>query len=519
MAERTKIYISSRVIAPPASGGALQITASLANRLFTLKNVDCTIGVSKKNKTQFAQLLDAGAKCTQLDRASDLELAKQEEAFLKDFSAEWCFYPFPSVNDSFTADSKIYRCVCIYDIQHLECASLFPPADRWKRDKAFSKAICCADLIATISDFSARQIRKHFSIPQDRVSVIYAGPSQACEIDNRSQKAADFIFYPANAWPHKNHGRLVEAFQILRKRFPTLRLIFTGDQGQGAEIRRLIRDTPSLEHLGYVSAEKLQELMRNAKCLVFPSLYEGFGMPVIEALMVGTPVACSNTTSLPEVGGDAAEYFDPNDVAQMAQAVERAISNASNPEWQERAKRQAAKFTFDRSAKLLLEAMEEVSSRGPDPEVLQRRSAPLQLSDYWQSFPSLDAILLPVGCIESSEIKVEDFKALNRLDMARLNPISIGALFARGQKIAANGEFKNLPFRVYRQILCLVAEGKLVVHLPQSARSGEAQKISRLIAMQAVFWQLKILHRTCREAVMAVVTGKWGNGKIQTLGN
>jgi hypothetical protein len=84
-----------------------------------------------------------------------------------------------------------------------------------------------------------------------------------------------------------------------------------------------------------------------------------------------------------------------------------------------------------------------------------------------------------------------------------------GALFARGQNIATNGEFKTLPFKVYRKVLCLVAEGKLVVHLPQSARSGEAQKISRLIAMQAVFWQLKILRRTCREAVMAVVTGKW----------
>ncbi len=513
MAEKTKIYISTRVIAPPASGGALQITASLANRLSVLKNVDCTIGISKKNKTQFAQLLDAGAKCIQLDGECDLEIAKQEEVFLKEFSAEWCFYPFPSGNDSFTADFKIYRCVCIYDIQHLDCASLFPPADRWKRDKAFSKAIRCADLIATISDFSARQIRKHFSIPQDQVCVIYAGPSQACEIDNQSNKASDFIFYPANAWPHKNHGRLVEAFQILRKRSPSLSLIFTGDQGQGAEIRRLIRDTPGLEHLGYVSAEKLQELMRSAKCLVFPSLYEGFGMPVIEALRVGTPVACSNTTSLPEVGGEAAEYFDPNDAVQIAQAVERAISNASNPDWQERAKRQSAKFTFDRTAKLLLEAIEEVSSRGPDPEVLRRRSATLQLSDYWQSFPSLDAIILPVGFIESTGIKVEDFKALNHLDMARLNPISMGALFARGQKITTAGDFKTMPFKVYRQVLCLVAEGKLVIHLPRSGPDRGAQKLSRLIAIQALFWQLKILRRTCREAVMAVVTGKWGNCK------
>ena len=129
----------------------------------------------------------------------------------------------------------------------------------------------------------------------------------------------------------------------------------------------------------------------------------------------------------------------------------------------------------------------------------------MRLSDYWQSFPSLDAILLPAGCRDYSKIKVEDFKALNRLDMARLNPISMGALFARGQKIATAGDFKTMPFKVYRQVLCLVAEGQLVVRLPQAG----AEKISRLTAIQALFWQLKILRRTCREPVLAVVTGKW----------
>jgi hypothetical protein len=89
MFERTKIYISTRVISPPSSGGALQITARLANRLSTLKNVDCTIGVSNKNKTHFAQLLHDGVKCTCFDGASDLEIAKQEEDFFKDLSAEW----------------------------------------------------------------------------------------------------------------------------------------------------------------------------------------------------------------------------------------------------------------------------------------------------------------------------------------------------------------------------------------------------------------------------------------------
>jgi len=505
------ILFLTHSIAPPSCGGVFQFTLRLSESLASNFNCDVLFETTSRNKKEFEALLPSHffpVVSRTLSHQTAQIFIPTAGIHRKD---SWLIYPYPCVRDVYTFNDKTDICSVLHDLQHIDFSVLFTPAERWKRDKAFSKAVHCADLVATISRFSATQISKHYQIHEDRICVIYAGPSQACGIDNQSQKAADFIFYPANAWPHKNHGRLVEAFKILRKRFPTLSLIFTGDQGQGAEIRRLIFDTPGVEHLGYVSAEKLQELMRSAKCLVFPSLYEGFGMPVIEALRVGTPVACSNTTSLPEVGGEAAEYFNPNDVAQMAQAVERAISNASNPEWQERARMQSAKFTFDRSAKLLLEAMQEVSSRGPDPEVMRRRSVSLQLSDYWKSFPSLDAILLPVGCMESSEIKVEDFKALNRLDMARLNPISIGALFARGQNIATNGEFKTLPFKVYRKVLCLVAESKLVVHLPQSARSGEAQKISRLIAMQAVLWQLKILHRTCREAVLAVVMGKWGN--------
>ena len=505
-----RITFPSHTIKPPSCGGVFQFLLGLCASLATIPKVQVLVEATEENNDAFKSVLPLNLCKLNLDSGAVLEAPLLPVGIQSiPLKNNWLVYPFPSIRDFYHVYSTQKFCCVIHDIQHLDCANLFPPADRWKRDKAFSKAIRCADLIATISDFSAQQIRKHFSIPPDRVSVIYAGPSQACEIDSPSKKASDFIFYPANAWPHKNHGRLVEAFQILRKQFPSLRLIFTGDQGQGAEIRRLIRDTPGLEHLGYVSAEKLQELMRSAKCLVFPSLYEGFGMPVIEALRVGTPVACSNTTSLPEVGGEAAEYFDPNDAAQIALAIERAISNASNSEWQERARRQAAKFTFDRSAKLLLEAMEEVSFRGPDPEVMRRRSAPLRLSDYWQSFPSLDAILLPAGRRDYSEIKVEDFKALNRLDMARMNPISMGALFARGQKIATAGDLKNMPFKVYRNVLCLVAKGKLVVHLPQVVRSGEAQEISRIIAMQVVFWQLKILRRTCREAVLAVVTGKW----------
>ena len=120
-----------------------------------------------------------------------------------------------------------------------------------------------------------------------------------------------FLLYPARNWPHKNHERLFHAFALLRRVRPDLRLVLTGG-GHSASPPK------GVEVHGHVTPEELVSLYRRASALVFPSLYEGFGQPPLEAMACGCPVASSNAGSLPEICGDAARLFDPEDVSAIA---------------------------------------------------------------------------------------------------------------------------------------------------------------------------------------------------------
>src|SRR5207302_5019140 len=123
-----------------------------------------------------------------------------------------------------------------------------------------------------------------------------------------------FLLYPANPWPHKNHARLYEALALVRRDRPELRLVLTGS-GHAAEL------PDGVESRGRVSFDELVTLYRTASALVFPSLYEGFGLPPLAATACGCPVAASAATSLPEVCGDAGQHLDPLAAADMAGAI------------------------------------------------------------------------------------------------------------------------------------------------------------------------------------------------------
>jgi glycosyltransferase involved in cell wall biosynthesis len=162
-----------------------------------------------------------------------------------------------------------------------------------------------------------------------------------------------FVLYPARAWPHKNHARLLEAFAFVRRRRPELRLVLTGGgdlpTADGVEVR------------GHVAVEELAALLRRASALVFPSLYEGFGQPPLEAMASGCPVACSNAAALPEVVGDAARLFDPLDVQEMARAIEDVLDDPES--WRARGLERAQAFTWERTAAAHEDVYRELSTR------------------------------------------------------------------------------------------------------------------------------------------------------------
>jgi hypothetical protein len=182
-----------------------------------------------------------------------------------------------------------------------------------------------------------------------------------------------FFLYPANLWPHKNHQRLLLAFQrFIAQRPESWSLILTGDDFQHQT--KLLAATPSVpvRHLGFVSSRMLAELYRRCTALTFFSLYEGFGIPLLEAFQMGAPVLCSNTTSLPEVSGDATLSCDPTDIAAMAALMERvANSPALRTDLRQRGFAQLKRYDWSQSARSLLSTLHAIAEEpGRDDAVL-----------------------------------------------------------------------------------------------------------------------------------------------------
>jgi glycosyltransferase involved in cell wall biosynthesis len=225
-----------------------------------------------------------------------------------------------------------------YDLQAQFYPSFFSPSDREERLRQFRRMANQASRIAAISDFS-RQVAIEYGVDRDRISTI---PIQLAS--HRATKTATnppcgvvsghFILYPANLWPHKNHEMLLTAFAMARQQgLPKdLQLVCTGDSQGRVEHLRSIASVLNLNEAvllpGFLSDNDLEGLYQHALAVVFPSLYEGFGMPVIEAMARGIPVACSGTTSLQEVVGEAALRFHPGNPQEIATAL---IQLASDP--------------------------------------------------------------------------------------------------------------------------------------------------------------------------------------------
>jgi glycosyltransferase involved in cell wall biosynthesis len=212
----------------------------------------------------------------------------------------------------------------VHDVQHHDLPELFTNVDKRYRALVYDRPAKHAGAVITVSEFCKMRIVARLGVDPDRIAVAHLGVDTQ-KFQPYVGPRESFVLYPARVWPHKNHKRLIDAVALLRRTLPGLRLVLTG--GGAAQLEAL---PPWVEHRGLVSEEELQRLYRSAACLAFPSLYEGFGLPVLEAMACGCPVAASDRGSLPEVCGDAAVMFDPEDVHDMARALLTAIEAQEN---------------------------------------------------------------------------------------------------------------------------------------------------------------------------------------------
>ncbi|GAA1328766.1 glycosyltransferase family 4 protein [Leucobacter albus] len=209
----------------------------------------------------------------------------------------------------------------VHDLQHRELPELFSLPEKLWRSLMYEHPARRADHIITDSEYSKKSIVKHLGVDESRVTAIPLGADVSGFTPNLAEREA-FVYYPARGWKHKNHSRLIEAMKIVREERPEMRLVLTGGALDA------IGDVPTwVDVKGLVTFEEVTQLLQKASVLAFPSLFEGFGLPPLEAMASGCPVAASNAASIPEVCGDAAVYFDPRNTEEMAEAILAAIDD------------------------------------------------------------------------------------------------------------------------------------------------------------------------------------------------
>ena len=212
-------------------------------------------------------------------------------------------------------DGDVPTVVALHHTQHRDVPDFFGPARRSFQRAEHDRAARSASAVVVATEFVRERAIDALDLDRPRVHVIPPGINHTLYRPGGDVREP-FLVYTARAWPHKNHARLFEAFAELRKTRPQLRLVLAGDG-----LDRLGQLPDGVERWGVVPGAELASLYRRAACLVFPSLYEGFARPPLEAMACGCPVACSKAAALPELVGDAAVLFDPLDPKAIADAI------------------------------------------------------------------------------------------------------------------------------------------------------------------------------------------------------
>ncbi|MBS1703238.1 MAG: glycosyltransferase family 4 protein [Armatimonadetes bacterium] len=245
----------------------------------------------------------------------------------------------------------------------------YPPRKRLILDQMTSYACRKSKAVVTVSEYSRNELCRAYGISKDKVFVAPNGPGNNVrmlseeemeDVDLSKYGASNYIFSVSTIEPRKNMDGLIRGFSLLKEKYDLgdLRLLIAGAKGWlDSSIAQVYEESSAkedIEFLGYVSDLELNALMQKAQLFAFPSYVEGFGIPALEAMTVGTPVMTSNTSSLPEVCGEYASYCDPSSPESICEALHAILSDGAKAKsLVEGGLERAKQFSWDESVKKL----------------------------------------------------------------------------------------------------------------------------------------------------------------------
>ena len=477
-----RLGVNLRPLTPTKIGGMENYARSMLAQLLRFDRAQLealTIFTSPRNH-ETLRLEDARVRKVLVP---DEDAPKRILAELVSDGADALFCPLVSLEPQ---DALIPSFVTIPDIQHEVYPQFFDPATLAALRELYPASAKLASRVFTLSDFSRQGLIRAYGLDPEKVVVValdaddvFRRPSRAeerAEVKRRYRIPDRYVLYPAITWPHKNHGALFQAVKAFNAKRQPLALVLTGSAGPGhaAALRELeaLELTSRTLLLGHIPQRELACLYRDAFAMVCPSLFEGFGLPILESFHSGCPVVCSATTSCPEIAGAAAAYIDPQDPATIVAALERLDSSDTERERLVTAGRvQAAQFSWEETGRRTFETIQAVVREANRPLVVTGEWPPITVvtpsfnqakfigktieSVLHQGYPNLEYIVVDGGSSDGTQDILRRYgdrvRWISERDRGQADAVNKGVALGRGDIIGwLNSDDLFVPGALHR---------------------------------------------------------------------